>query len=94
MSAPEGGAERRSAAVLGQDGMGALVEMTECARKAYQTARVSTAFSAAGSVLGLLLMFLLCWTGAFATASAGKAIVFMLLWLVPEIVLTIGFWRS
>ncbi|MBR1659724.1 MAG: hypothetical protein IJ705_05355 [Oscillospiraceae bacterium] len=94
ISAPEADRPgRRVAAVLGQDGMGALVDLAECARRACQAARISTALSAAASVLGLLLLFLLCWTGAFAAAGAGSAILFLLIFFIPELVLCILLWR-
>ena len=62
-------------------------------RRLWKTARMLGLLSAVCSVLGLLLMFLLCCVGSFSAASAGRLLVYMLLWLVPTAVLTFGLRR-
>jgi hypothetical protein len=71
------------AAVIAREGMGPLVDVAERGRRLYRGVRAAAALSAVCSVLGLLLMFLLCWMGAFDAASASNAITFLLLWLIP-----------
>jgi hypothetical protein len=81
------------AAVISREGMGPLVDAADRGRRLFTAARTGVAISAAGSVLGLVLMFLLCWAGAFDSATASNALVFMLLWLIPSIVISWGLQR-
>lgn len=60
------------------------------ARKLYSSVCMSVAFSVLSTFAGVILMFFLCCTGAFASASPGNLLLFMLLWLVPTIVFAIG----
>lgn len=85
--------ESRVAAVLAREGMGPLVEAAERGRRACLGVRAATAVAAAGSVFGLIILFLLCWTGAFDAASARNVITFMLLWLIPVAVVVLGMER-
>ena len=93
MSVPDSGENSRVAAILGQEGMGPLVDVAECSRKAWQCASISTAVSAAAGVLGLLLIFILFWMGRFHAASVGNAITFLIVCLIPEIILSVRLWR-
>ena len=81
---PEGAAP---AAVLAREGLGPLVEAAEGGRRLYTTALLGALLSAAGSIVGMLLMFFLCWTTAYDAASAGNLLSFLLLWLAPVAVL-------
>ena len=81
------------AAVISRDGMGPLVDAADRGRRLFTAVRTGTALSAAGTALGVLLMFLLCWTGAFDSATASNVLVFMLLWLVPTLVIGWGLQR-
>lgn len=60
------------------------------ARKLYSTVCLSVGFSLLSSIAGVILMFFLCCTGAFASASPGNLLLFMLLWIVPTVVFSIG----
>ena len=81
------------AAVISRDGMGPLVDAADRGRRLFTAVCTGTALSAAGTALGVLLMFLLCWTGAFDSATASNVLVFMLLWLVPTLVIGWGLQR-
>lgn len=81
------------AAVISREGMGPLVDAADRGRRLYGAVRLSTAISAVGSVLGLVMMFLLCWMGAFDSATVSNALIFMLLWLVPLAVTSWGLQR-
>lgn len=83
----------RVAAVLAREGMGPLVDAAERGRRTYVGARTAAIVSAVGSVFGLILIFLLCWLGAFESASASNVITFMLLWLLPLILVVLGLER-
>lgn len=81
------------AAVISREGMGPLVDAADRGRRLYGAVRAGTAISAAGSILGLVLMFLLCWAGAFDSATASNVLIFMLLWLIPSVVISWGLQR-
>lgn len=93
ISGAEPAPESRVAAVLARDGMGPLVEAAERGRRTYLGVRAAAAVAAVGSVFGLVILFLLCWTGAFDSASARNVITFMLLWLIPLAVAVFGMER-
>lgn len=59
------------------------------ARKLYSTICLSTVFSMISTLAGVILMFFLCCTGSFASASAGNLLLFMLLWLVPVVIVSV-----
>ena len=81
------------AAVLAREGMGPLVDTAERGRRTHLAVRISAWASVIGSVFGAIIMFLLCWTGAFDSASASNVIIFMLLWLLPMAAAVIGLER-
>ncbi len=83
----------KPAAVCLRENMAALVELSDRGRRLYSAARAGAGISAAGSVVGLILMFFLCWTGAFDSATASNALLFMLLWLLPTLVIAFGLQR-
>ena len=83
----------KPAAVSLRESMSSLVELSDRGRRLYTAARAGAAVSAAGSVVGLLLMCYLCWTAAFDSASAANALLFMLLWVLPTLVLSFGLQR-
>ncbi len=77
-------------AVLSRGGMGPMVDAAECGRKLYNTCRISTIISLAGTVVGLLTMFLLCRAGSLETATAGNVLSYMFLWTLPVLILSYG----
>lgn len=78
------------AAVITRSGMLPLVEAAETGRKVYNTTRIGTIIDLIGSIVGMLIMFLLCRAGAFDTASAGNVLSFMFLWALPVAILSLG----
>ena len=83
----------RVAAVIAREGMGPLVDVAERGRRAHLGVEAATIISAAGSVFGLFMMFMLCWLGAFDSATVSNVITFMLLWLIPIAVIVAGMHR-
>lgn len=67
-----------TSAVLCREGLGPFAEVIMRGRLLKLVTDVNTAISICGSAVGLLLMFFLCWTAAFASASAGNAFIFMM----------------
>ena len=80
--------EQPVCAILGRSGMGPLVDVAETGRKLYNACRLGTVISLAGTVIGLLTMFLLCRAGSYDTATAGNVLSYMLLWALPVAILS------
>ena len=78
------------AAVFARGGLSALAGLTIRGRKLYNRARINVALSLVGSVFGMLIMLMLCWSGAYDSASCANLLSFMLLWLVPSIIISLG----
>ena len=93
MSAAQPGEDSLPAGIVSRDGLAPLADISDLGRRLYTSARIGAAISAAGSVLGVIIMFLLCWLGAFDSATASNAAIFMLLWLIPTGVLCWGLQR-
>ena len=93
ISDAEPGENSRVAAVIAREGMGPLVDTAERGRRLFNGIRAGTVIAAVGCIFGVLLMFLLCWTKSFDNATAGNAITFMLLWLIPMAVIVLGIQR-
>ena len=81
------------AAVISREGMGPLVDAADRGKRLYDVSRIGMIVSAVGSVFGVIMMFLLCWVGAFDSATASNALVFMLLWMMPTLVMSWGLQR-
>ena len=75
-------------AVVARKGMLPYVEAAEAGRRLHSTSRIVTILSLIGSVTGMLILFMLCRTGAFDTASVGNVFSFMLLWALPAVLLS------
>lgn len=77
-------------AVISRSGMLPLAEAAAAGRRLYSICRISTFLSLLGGGLGMAIMFLLCRTGSFDTATAGNVLSFMLVWALPELILSLG----
>ncbi len=77
-------------AVIARSGMMPLVDTAETGRRLHTACHISTVISLAGSLLGMLILFLLFRTGSYETVSAGNVLSYMLLWALPVIILSIG----
>ncbi|MGM9521409.1 MAG: hypothetical protein ACI3VB_02905 [Oscillospiraceae bacterium] len=66
-----------AAAVLCRGGLAPFAEVITRGRFLKQVTELNSIISVAGTAIGLLIMFFLCWTGSFASASAENAFVFM-----------------
>lgn len=90
MTDPANERKGQCAAVLKRRTLFPFANLVAKARKLYSSVCLSVAFAALSSFLGVILMFFLCCTAAFASASPGNLLLFMLLWLVPTVVFAIG----
>ncbi len=83
-------ADRPIDAVVARRGMLPFVEAAEAGRRLYNSTRTVTVLSLIGSAVGMVILFLLCRTGAFDTANVGNVLLFMLLWALPAAILSYG----
>ncbi|NCC67521.1 MAG: hypothetical protein EOM14_04905 [Clostridia bacterium] len=90
MSAPEAEENATVAAMYSRGGLGAAAGLVKRGRRLYIALRICSALSILGSIIGMILMLTLCWSGAYGSASCGNIITYMLLWLVPVFVISYG----
>jgi len=80
------GKEGRMAAVLTREGFGPFAEAVTGGRLLKSAAMVATAVSVFSAALGVIVMFYMCWSGAFVSARPGNLIVFMLSMLAAVLI--------
>lgn len=93
VSAREPDENTAPAAVLSREGLAPMTEAADTASRLCSISRLCTLLSVIGSVMGVIIMFFLCWAGSFDAANAANAVSFMLLWFVPVLALTFGLTR-
>jgi len=76
----------RMAAVLIREGLNPFAEAITGGRLLKSAALFATMLSVVSAALGVLIMFYMCWTGSFVSASPGNLIVFMLCMLVTVLI--------
>lgn len=72
------------------DGFLSAMDLSETGRRLHTACRISAAITLASSVLGMVILFLLFRAGAFAPAGAGNLTLYMALWALPVIILSVG----
>ena len=82
MSAKEG----RMSAVLVREGLGPFAEVLTGGRLLKSAALVATVLSIISAAFGVLLVFYMCWSGAFLSVSPGNLMIFMLCMLASVLV--------
>ncbi len=65
-------------ATLCREGLGPFAEAAAYGRKFKIIATLATVVSLIGLVFGVMMVFFLCWNEAFASASAGRILIYML----------------
>lgn len=79
-----------SAAVVSRKSFFSYAAVVEKARYLYRSVTLGVALSAVSSLMGIVLMFIMALTGAGAAVTVSRLLVFMLLWLVPTLALTVS----
>ncbi len=74
----------KPAAIVSHEGLGALVQLADRGRLLYNVIRVSVLLSIICAVLGMIIMFIKM---SAATATVAGLLIYMLIWLIPEIAL-------
>lgn len=93
ISAAEPSPQSLISAIISREGLGPLVEVSERGRRLYISAILSTVLSVLCTAVGMALMFALCLSGSFDSATVGNLLTYMFLWLVPTIILAFGLGR-
>ncbi len=93
ISSREAQQEGSVAASFAKGGLSAVSGLMKRGRRLYVSSVLCAALSVLGTVAGMLLMLALCWSGAYDSASCGNILTFMLLWLVPVLVISLGLRR-
>lgn len=78
------------AAVVSRKSFFSYAAVVEKARYLYRSVTLSVALSAVSTILGVLLMFIMALTGAGAAVTVSRLLIFMLLWVVPTLALTVS----
>jgi len=71
------GKQGRMAAILTREGLGPFAEAVTGGRLLRSAAFVATAVSVISAAFGVLLMFYMCWSGAYLAARPGNLLLFM-----------------
>ena len=93
MSAAEPSDYTQTAGIVARDGLGPLVGVAGTGRQLFNAVRICVILALLCTVVGVILMFALCASGAFDSATVGNLFVDMGLWLVPVILLNFGLKR-
>jgi len=80
------GMQGRMAAVLTREGLGPFAEAVTGGRLLKSAALVATVVSVASAAFGVLIMFYMCWSGAFSSARPGNLLLFMLSMLAAVLI--------
>lgn len=78
------------AAVIKRKTLFPFADLVSKAKKLYSSICLAVGFSVLSAFAGVILMFFLCATAAFGSATPGNLLFFMLLWLVPTVVFSLG----
>ncbi|MCL2820867.1 MAG: hypothetical protein FWD38_08605 [Oscillospiraceae bacterium] len=76
----------RMVAVLVREGLNPYAEAITGGRLLKSAAFFATILSVVSAALGVLIMFYMCWTGSFVSASPGNLVVFMLCMLTTVLI--------
>jgi hypothetical protein len=93
ISAAEPSPQSLISAIISREGLGPVVEVSDRGRKLYIAAALSTVLAVLCTLVGMTLMFALCLSGSFDSATVGNLMTYMFLWLVPTIILAFGLGR-
>jgi len=78
--------EGRMAAVLVREGLNPFAEAITGGRLLKSAALFATILSVVSAALGVLIMFYMCWTNSFQSASPGNLVIFMLCMLATVLI--------
>jgi len=86
ISDPYSAKQGRMASVLIREGLGPFAESITGGRLLKSASFFATILSIVSAALGIIIMFLMCWSGSFISASPGNLVIFMLCMLVTVLI--------
>jgi len=93
ISSPETEESGVVVAMFARGGLNSVAGLVKRGKSLYNGLLLCAVLSVLGAFMGMLLMLAMCWSGVYSSASCGNAISFMLLWLVPVLVVSLGLRR-
>lgn len=93
ISSPENEENGSVAAMFARGGLNSVAGLVKRGKTLYNGLLLCAVLSILGAFMGMLIMLAMCWTGAYDSASVGNAMSFMILWLVPVLVISLGLRR-
>ena len=93
ISSPETEESGSVAAMFSRGGLNSVAGLVKRGKTLYNGLLLCAVLSILGAFMGMLLMLAMCWSGVFDSASVGNAITFMLLWLAPVLMVSLGLRR-
>ena len=93
ISSPETEEGGSVAAMFGRGGLNSVAGLVKRGKSLYNGLLLCAVLSVLGAFMGMILMLAMCWSGVYDSASVSNAITFMILWLVPVFVISLGLRR-
>jgi len=81
----------KPAAVLSKEGLEAYVDLSDHGKRLYRLINISGALSVLSSVIGILLMFIFFAFSSGSLTGVSAVLIYMLAWLLPEIIMALSF---
>ena len=88
ISDPNSNKDGRIAALLTREGLGPFTEVLTGCKLLKSTSMTATAISIISAALGVLLMFIMCWSGSFLAARPGNLMLYMISMLLAVFVVS------
>lgn len=93
ISAAEPSPDSQISAIISREGLGPLVETADRGRRTYIASTLAVILSLTCTLVGMALMFMLCLSASFDSATCANVLTYMFLWLAPVIILAFGLAR-
>jgi hypothetical protein len=86
ISDPYSGKQGRMASILVREGLGPFADVITSGRLLRSASLFATILSIVSAALGVLFVFIICWSGSFVSASPGNLLIFMLCMLATVLI--------
>ena len=83
------GKDSKIAAVVARSGLASMVQLQDEGHRLYNTVRLSVLLSLLCVGIGMIMVFLMCLSSAMESISASTLLLYMLIWLVIELLIVI-----
>lgn len=83
------GKDSKIAAVVARSGLASMVQLQDEGHRLYNTVRLSVLLSLLCVGIGMIMVFLMCLSSAMESISASTLLMYMLIWLVIELLIVI-----